>query len=448
MLGPADFLSMNTFLGVALETFIIVALVIANGFFVAAEFALVKVRVSQLRPLEKTGGWRVKFALRATKHLDAALSATQLGITLASLGLGWVGEPYIAHRLEPVLSRLGVTDAATVASISFATAFGVITFLHIIFGELAPKSLAIQRAKGVTLWVSAPLMVFYCVFFPFIWLLNGTANRFLRWAGLQPASEGEHAFSPDELEYVFSHARHSHPGDALINKLMVQSLRLRETHAQQIMRPRDQVVALWLDRPLADNLRIAQTSGHSRFPVCNGTLDRVEGMLLVREWLWQIHALGPDVPFEPLVRPALEFELRTPIHTMIERFRHERSHLAVVLDDQGKLVGLITFEDVLEEIVGDIRDEFDIESGPIYERTEQSIVVSATLTMRELQAETGWPFEWEPRETVAAWVQRHLGRVPRRGETVTVGECTFTATEANSERLRRVRVERAAPVEN
>ena len=274
---------MNTFLGIALETFVVLALVAANGFFVAAEFALVKVRVSQLRPLEKTGGWRVKFALQATKHLDAALSATQLGITLASLGLGWVGEPYIAHRVEPLLTSWGFGDPATVSSVSFAIAFSVITFLHIIFGELAPKSLAIQRAKSVTLWIAAPLLVFYYIFFPFIWLLNGIANRFLRWAGLGPASEGDHAFSADELEYVFSRARHSHPGDALINKLMVQSLRVRETTAQQIMLPRDQVVALWLDKPIAENLRTAQISGHSRFPVCTGSMDEVRGLLLVRD---------------------------------------------------------------------------------------------------------------------------------------------------------------------
>jgi CBS domain containing-hemolysin-like protein len=225
---------MNTFLGVALETIVILALVIANGFFVAAEFALVKVRASQLRPLAKTGGWRVKFALRAVDKLDAALSATQLGITLASLGLGWVGEPVIAHRLEPLLARWGVTDPGTVHSISFAVAFSIITFLHIIFGELAPKSLAIQRAKAVSLWISAPLMFFYYVFFPFIWVLNGTANACLRLAGLPPTKEGDHALSPDELEYVLTNAHHPHPHDALVNKLMVQSLRLRETTAQQI----------------------------------------------------------------------------------------------------------------------------------------------------------------------------------------------------------------------
>ena len=436
---------MNTFLGITFESLVILLLVVANGFFVAAEFALVKVRASQLRPLEKKGGWRVKVALKAIEHLDAALSATQLGITLASLGLGWVGEPYLAHRLAPVLADFGVTDPKMVASISFAVAFAVITFLHIIFGELAPKSLAIQRSKSVVLWVAAPLMGFYYLFFPFIWTLNGTANLFLRWAGLGSAKEGGDSLSPEELEYVFSHARHTHPGDAEINKLMVQSLRARRTLAQQIMRPRDQVVALWTDKPVAENLRTAQISGHSRFPVCSGSLDKVEGLLLVREWLWQISVLGPDTPFEPLVRPMLQFQLTTPLHIMMEQFRNSRSHLAVVLDTEGKMAGLVSFEDVLEEIVGDIRDEFDIGSGPIYERTEHNIVVSGSLTLRELQAETGWPIEGNPHETVGQWAQRAASTaILKRGDHFMSGDYRLDVLEASAERVRRVRVTRLA----
>ncbi|MBA4136163.1 MAG: HlyC/CorC family transporter [Opitutus sp.] len=435
---------MNEFLQISFEGLIILALVLANGFFVAAEFALVKVRASQLRPLVKKGkaSWRLRMAIKATHHLDAALSATQLGITLASLGLGWVGEPFLAHRLAPLLANWGIVDPAAISSISIAVAFSVITFLHIIFGELAPKSLAIQKPKAVSLWTAGPLMLFYYLLLPFIWSLNSTANWFLRLVGLRAATEGEHAFSSEELEYVFSHARHSHPGDALVNKLMVQSLRARKTQAQQIMRPRDQVIALWLDRPLAENLRIAQTSGHSRFPVCSGSLDKVEGLLLVREWLWQMTLLGPDTSFEPLVREVVEFELTTPLHTMIERFRNSRSHLAVVLDADKKLAGIVTFEDVLEEIVGDIRDEFDIESGPIYERNDYAITVSCSLTMRELQAETGWPLEWQSRDTVALWTTRLFGRVPKRDDTATVGEYRVTVIEANAERPRRVKIER------
>ena len=437
---------MNTFLGIALETFVVLALVAANGFFVAAEFALVKVRASQLRPLAKSGDWRVKFALMAVDRLDAALSATQLGITLASLGLGWVGEPFVAHRITPLLAHWGITNPTTVHSIAFVVAFVSITFLHIVFGEQGPKMLAIQRAKPVTLWTAAPLMVFYFAFYPLIWLLNESANRLLRWLGLGPTSEGEHSFSAEELEYVFSNAHHAHPGDALINKLMVQSLRVRETTAQQIMLPRDQVVALWLDKPIADNLRTAQTSGHSRFPVCSGSIDEVRGLLLVREWLWQLSLLGPDASFEPLIRPVTAFELTTKLPVMIEKFRTGRSHLAVVLDADKRLAGIVTFEDVLEEIVGDIRDEFDLGSGPIYDRTTFSIVVSGTFTMRELQAETGWSFEWQPRETIAAWMTRHLGHPPRRDESLTAGDFRLTAVEVSTERIRRVRVERIADI--
>jgi len=436
---------MTNFLGFAFEIFVIIFLIVANGFFVAAEFALVKVRVSQLRPLAKKGGWRVKIALRASQRLDAALSATQLGITLASLGLGWIGEPFVAEHIAPLLMRWGVTAASTVHSVSFAAAFTLITFVTVIFGELGPKAIAIQHAKGVALWAAAPLMAFYYLLFPFIWLINVTANRILRWAGIGFASERDHVFSAEELEYVFSHARHSHPGDALVNKLMVQSLRVRETFAQQIMLPRDQVVALWLDRPLAENLRIAQTSGFSRFPVCRESLDRVEGILLVREWLWQIQALGPEASFEPLVRPVVSFELRTPLPLMLERFRLARSHLSIVVDAEKKLAGIVTFEDVIEEIVGDIRDEFDLGSGPIFERSERSIVVSGSLTVRELQAETGWPLEWQPRETVAALLLRNLGRPPRRGETLAIGEYSLTALEVSAERPRRIRVDRLEP---
>ena len=429
-------------LKIFLEILLVLGLVAANGFFVAAEFALVKVRASQLRPMKKTGGWRVRFALQATEHLDAVLSATQLGITLASLGLGWIGEPIIGHRLEPLLREFGITDPGAVKTISFAVAFSLITFFHIVLGELAPKSLAIQRPKAVSLNAAAPLIVFYRIFFPFIWLLNGAANRILRWGGLEPAGESEHAFSAEELEYVFTQARHAHPGDALINRIMVRSLRLRTVTAQQVMRPRDQIVALWSDKPLAENLRVAQTAGFSRFPVCTGTLDDVKGILLVREWLWQIQLLGADASFEPLVRPALTFTLKTPIHTMIELFRTSRSHLAIVLDAEQKTAGIVTFEDVLEEIVGDIRDEFDLGRGPVFEHSESAIVVSGLFTMRELQAETGWAFEWQPRENVAAWAERHRGQALKRGESFTVGDYRVTATDVSAERPRRIRVER------
>jgi Hemolysins and related proteins containing CBS domains len=429
------------------QLLVILLLVLANGFFVAAEFAIVKIRASQLKPMLKTGDWRVPIALRAVNNLDACLSATQLGITLSSLGLGWLGEPFLAHWLDPLFQHWGVTNAAVRHSLTFGIAFSTITFLHIVFGELAPKSLAIQRPKGVSLWVAAPLLFFYYLFYPFIWILNGTANFFLRLAGLEPASESEHTFSAEELEYVLSRARHTHRSDALINKIMVRSLRLRDVVAQQVMLPRDTVVALWADRDMQENLRIAQSSGHSRFPVCEGSLDNVLGMVLVKEWLWQVQALGPEASFQPIIRPVLTFLLKTPLPSMIELFRSSRSHLAVVLDDNGSLAGIVTLEDVLEEIVGEIRDELDIEKGPIFEHTENSILIDASLSVRELRAETGWNFEFQPRETVDRWVQRNVGDIPPQGENVRIGEYLVTVTQRHAHGLRRVRITRLSPEE-
>ena len=244
---------------------------------------------------------------------------------------------------------------------------------------------------------------------------------FLRWAGLQPASESEHAFSADELEYVLSHSRHIHPGDALVNKIMVRSLRLRDVTAQQVMLPRTKVVALWADKSIEENLKIAQKSGHSRFPVCQESLDNVLGMVLIKEWLWQIQALGEKSSFQPLIRPVLTFFQQTPLPTMMELFRSSRRHLAVIIDANEAMLGIVTFEDVLEEIVGEIRDELDIERGPIFEQTENSIVVDASLPLRELRAETGWNFEYQPRENVGAWVTRR-GRTPlQREESMRLG---------------------------
>jgi len=424
------------------QLLVILLLVCANGFFVAAEFAIVKIRGSQLKPLLKTGDWRVPMALRAVNNLDACLSATQLGITLASLGLGWLGEPFLAHWLVPVFEFLGVSSERTQHSLSFAAAFLCITFLHIVLGELAPKSLAIQRPRGVSLWVAAPLLVFYYLFFPFIYVLNGTANMFLRWAGLEPASESEHVFSADELEYVLSHSRHVHPGDALVNKIMVRSLRLRDVTAQQVMLPRIKVVALWADKSVDENLKIAQKSGHSRFPVCQESLDNVLGMVLIKEWLWQIQALGEKSSFQPLVRPVLTFFQQTPLPTMMELFRSSRRHLAVIIDTNEAMLGIVTFEDVLEEIVGEIRDELDIERGPIFEQTENSIVVDASLPIRELRAETGWNFEFQPRETVGAWVSRQAGHPLQRDECIRLGEYEVTALQTHASGLRRVRITR------
>lgn len=445
---------MPEILEIILEVVVVLALVFANGFFVAAEFALVKVRTSQLYPLEKKGGIGVRSAIRATEHLDAVLSATQLGITLASLALGWVGEPFVAHRLEPILAKFGVTDPGTVTSISFAVAFSLITFLHIVFGELAPKSLAIQYPKKTSLAVAFPLMVFYKLLFPFIWALNGTANFFLRRAGIHPAGEGAHGFSSEEMEYVLSHSRHTHSADILVNRLMLRSLRTRDTRVSEIMLPRDEINGLWLNASSQENLRVAQSSGHSRYPVFDGDLDKPVGVLMMREWLWQIQILGEETPIQPLLRDMLVFPPEMPILDVLERLRLSQNHLALVVNDEGRTLGLISFEDVLEEIVGDIRDEFDTDKKEIFEQTPDSIVVAGSLSMHELEAETGWVLEWEGNstQTVAEWIKYEHGfRLPKRGEKLRIDDYEIIPIETPAGSLKRILItrkwEKEAPVE-
>lgn len=432
---------MPEILEIILEIIIIAGLVFANGFFVAAEFALVKVRTSQLKPLKKKG-LGVRSAIRATEHLDAVLSATQLGITLASLALGWVGEPFVAHRLAPVMEYFGITSPAVV---SYTLAFALITFLHIVFGELAPKSLAIQYPKMTSIRVAFPLLVFHKLLYPFIWALNGTANFFLRRIGVHPAGEGAHGFTSEEMEYVLSHSRYKQSSDVLVNRLMLRSLRMRDTRVSEIMLPRDEINALWLGASAQENLHTAQSTGHSRYPVFDGDLDKPVGILMMREWLWQVHALGEDTPMEPLLRDMLVFPPEMPILDVLERLRLSQNHLALVVNAEGRTLGLISFEDVLEEIVGDIRDEFDTDKKEIFEQTTDSIVVAGSLSMHELEAETGWTLEWEGNstQTVAEWIKYEHGfRLPKRGEKLRIADYEIIPLETPAGSLKRILITR------
>ncbi|HUB66937.1 MAG TPA: hemolysin family protein [Candidatus Methylacidiphilales bacterium] len=431
---------------------IILLLVAANAFFVATEFAFVKIRGSQLKSMRAKDrkNWRLGLAIRVNAHLDRYLSATQMGVTLTSLGLGWVAEPAVAQWIREPLAGLGITGAEAVASISYALAFAVITFTHIVLGELVPKYFALQRPRTVVMWVSAPLVLFYHVCYPFIWLLNRTANRLLMWMGIPPAREFDHGFNQEELQYVLMNSRHVHPSDELVNKLMLKALRLKETTAEQVMIPRDQVVILWRDQSLADNLAVAQKSGYSRLPLCGETRDQVLGVVHVKELLWQYQVLGAQTRLTDIVRPILTFMAKTRLPAMLELFRRSRNHLALVLDPDEKMLGIVSFEDVLEELVGDIRDEFDIEKGPFFERSENAVLVDTDLPLRDLAIETGWPLPTQTTDTVEKWALNLWGHVPHTGDDLMIDGFHLHATEVSVRRLRRLRILRQAapPVED
>jgi CBS domain containing-hemolysin-like protein len=436
----------ETWLQYPAQSGVILLLVVANAFFVATEFAFVKIRGSQLKSMRVPGkkDWRLPLAIRVTTHLDRYLSATQLGITLTSLGLGWVGEPVVAGWIRGPLANWGIVSPSAVISISYGLAFAGITFIEIVLGELVPKYFAIRRPRPVALWMSAPLILFYTVCYPFIWLLNRTANRLLMWMGIPPTKEFDHGFNQEELQYVLMNSRHVHPSDEMVNKLMLKALRLKETTAEQVMLPRDQVVMLWRDKTLEENMGIAQKSGYSRLPLCGDTQDQVLGVIHVKELLWQYQALGTQTNLTAIVRPILTFMAKTRLPAMLELFRRSRNHLAVVLDREEKLLGLVSFEDVLEELVGDIRDEFDIEKGPFFERSADAVLVDTDLPLRDLAVETGWPLSTQTIETVEKWALRQWGHVPPAGAQLDVDGFQLTATEVNPRRIRRLRIVRKA----
>src|SRR5476651_1253784 len=423
---------------------VILVLIAANAFFVATEFAFVKIRESQLKSMRVKGKkeWRLGLALRITKHLDRYLSATQLGITLTSLGLGWVGEPVVARWIEGPMADLGIVSHTAVTSIAYGLAFAGITFIDIVFGELVPKYFAIRRPRTVVMWFSAPLILFYNTAYPFIWLLNRTANRLLMWMGIPPTKEFDHGFNQEELQYVLMNSRHVHSSDDLVNKIMLKALRLKDTTAEQVMLPREQVVVLWRDKSLAENMVIAQKSGYSRLPYCGDTQDQVRGVIHVKELRWQYQVLGAQTKLSAIGRPILTFLAKARLPAMLELFRKSRNHLALVLDPDEQMIGLVSFEDVLEELVGDIRDEFDIEKGPFYERSPDAVLVDADLPLRDLAVETGWPLGTQTTETVEKWALRHWGHVPHSGDLIDIEGFQHTSTEVNYRRIRRLRVVR------
>ncbi len=426
---------------------VILLLVIANGFFVAAEFALVKIRATQLKPLARQGSWRAKLSLKLVSSLDSYLSMTQLGITLTSLGLGWVGEPYLAVWIEKVFESIGFVYAFDLKFISFAIGFGIISFLHIVLGELAPKSIAIQHPRVTTLWIAPLLVGFYYVFLPAIWVLNGSANLFLKLIGVPPASEKDHGYSHEELGDLLLHAGHSHSGDITVNRILVKALQLKETTAQQIMIPQESVVSLWKDKPIEENLTIAQKCGYSRMPVCGDSAESVVGVVLVKELLWQYQALGRQADLISIMRPPLTFFLQTKLPVMLELFRRSRNHLAVVVDREDRMMGIVSFEDVLEELVGDIRDEMDIEKGPYFDKTDHSLLVDSKIPLRDVALEMAWNqiLPTQTTDTVEQWCQKYWGYHAPLGRTFEFQGLKITADDVTPRGVRRVRFEKVNP---
>jgi CBS domain containing-hemolysin-like protein len=334
------------------------ALVLVNAYFVASEFALVAVRRSQVKLWVAAGRKGAAAVAAATDRLDDAIAATQLGITIASIGLGWLGEPALASLLTPPLSLLGIESPAAVHGIATALAFGAITFLHVVLGELSPKAIALDRPGEVALVCARPLLAFARVFRIVLVVMNGAGNLLVRALGIQPSGQAHRVHSADELWLLVSEAREAGELRPEQGRILARVFRISRTRVRDVMIPRARVRAI--DRhmepeALLDRLR---EEGYTRLPVYDGTLDRIVGILHTKD-LFHLYAKTRLVVLADAIRPAMEMRADTPIGEALRLFRRERRHMAVVRDPGGPVLGIVTLEDVLEEIVGEIEDEHD-----------------------------------------------------------------------------------------
>jgi len=433
--GPGS--GMNAWTGLALG----LLLIALNGFFVAAEFALAKVRPTQIEPRVKRGERAARMVDHMLHRLDAYLSASQLGITLASIALGWVGEPAFSWIVRPLLSRLpGVTDEF-VHSASLSAAFLTISVLHIVVGEQVPKTFAIRLPEATSMAIALPMYLFYWIAFPAIWLLNRSANGVLRLFGVKPASEHEIAHSEEELRLLLASSDSAHLAKAK-RDLLSGVFELSDRVVRQIMLPRADVVYLSTTRTPSENLAIARSSGHTRFPLCEGELDRIVGLIHIKD-LFRNVSIPDDL--RQIARPIQFVPETTPLDKLLARMRAERLHLAAVVDEYGGIAGIVTLENVIEEIVGPIQDEFDAEKPELVVKGERLYQVSGAMLVVDLEDELGLEISDRDEDTIGGVVLSELGRRPKVGDRAEVGPLKLEILEVQGNRIRTLRLEVAAP---
>ncbi|MCC9136841.1 hemolysin family protein [Pontibacter silvestris] len=419
-----------------LDVLITILLVLLNGFFVAAEFAIVKVRSSQIELRAQAGNSMAQMAQHMLEHLDAYLSATQLGITLASLGLGWIGESVVARIVIDVMQAFGFEGGEALAhSIALPISFAIITVLHIVFGELAPKSLAIQRTESITLGVTLPLRFFYIVFRPFIWFLNGFANLVLRAVGIQPV-HGAEVHTAEELRLLFEQSVESGAILDSQHELIENVFQFNERMVKQILVPRTKMVAVDVSISEPDLMEIIFNEGYSRLPVYNGSIDNIVGVLNVKDILSNMR-LGAPIIVEKLMRPAYFVPETKKINLLLKQFQRRHTHMAIATDEFGGVSGIVTIEDIVEELVGEIQDEYD-EEAPIVEKlTDFEYKVNGSANISDANDFLPYPLpEGEDYETVGGWINVLYGQIPETlNETTTFNEYDVRVLEKSDRRV-------------
>jgi len=397
----------------------VAALVFLNGFFVAAEFALVKLRDTQIDPLIRKGHRRAAVARRLVANLDATIGATQLGITLVSLGLGMLVEPVFAALLTPVFSLLHVDSQAVRHAIAIGVGFFINTFLLVVVGELGPKALAIRKTLPTALWTAQPLAWFYRAAFPLIWLLNRSAQWLLRQVGIDPASERDVLHSEEELRLLFSATQRRAAATTLGREIVLNALDLRRRITREVMRPRQEIVGLSTDATIAECIEIAERTRFSRFPLLErGSVDHTRGVIHIKDLYASRHTAARAADLAPLARAIVFVPETARLERLLEFFLQRRVHLAIVVDEYGGTVGLVTLENVIEELVGQIQDEFDQEKPLVTKTGDQTWSVDGSLPVHELSDLVGEMLVEENVTTASGWVTHKLGGFPKVGDVI------------------------------
>ncbi|KLV16070.1 HlyC/CorC family transporter [Niallia circulans] len=427
---------------------VIIAILIAlTAFFVASEFAIIRVRSSRINQLIEEGHKNALSAKKVTSNLDEYLSACQLGITVTALGIGWIGEETVQHVLAPLLQIIHVPDTA-ITVLSFSLAFAFITFLHVVVGELAPKTFAIHKAEQITLWAAKPLILFYKLLYPFIWTLNGSSRIITRMFGIKAASEHELAHTEEELRIIVSESYKNGEINQSEFKYVNNIFDFDDRIAKEIMVPRTEIASLEQSSTLEELLNLIQKEQFTRYPITDGDKDHIIGMINVKEIMTEL-LKSRDLTtktLKPYIRPVIRVIETYPIQDLLLKMQKDRIHMAILMDEYGGTSGLVTVEDIIEEIVGDIWDEFDQEEVPTVRTIKENhYILDAKVLINEVNALLQIDINDEVIDTLGGWILTSNYEASE-GDTVMFKSYAFKIVEMEDHHIKYVEVKKLSDV--
>ena len=425
----------------SLSLFAALVLIALNGFFVAAEFALVRVRDTRIAQLEQEGSARAGSVRDALHDLDAYLSVCQVGITIASLALGWVGEPAVSALIRPGLEALGIANESLIELISVVLGFAVITYAHLVFGEQAPKYFSIQRAEGTSLWISRPLRIFMILFKPMVWLVNASTNFILRPWGIRLGEE-EEVHSEEELRIMITSSTSSGVLDPQERDYLNNVFDFGETVAREVMVPRPDIEALPYEEPLQELVDRAAFGRYTRYPVYEGDLDHVLGAVHVKDLFRAAMEASEHFDLRSLIRECLVVPENKRIEDILQEFQLRKLQMAIVIDEWGSVEGLVTIEDILEEIVGEIQDEFDEDEASIEPVSENTFAIDGRIPITEVNEYFDLDLPNEDFDTIGGYVLGSLGRPPEPGDIIEADGVTLHVKSVDGPRVSMLTLDR------